>query len=61
MPAGSAKIVPRDEPLSKVRVQSVFADGNAPNLPVMENADEHWSVFDKEREVRIGRSREEVL
>ena len=50
MPTGSAKIISREEPLSKIRVQSVFADGT-PNLPVMENADEHWSVFDKEREV----------
>ncbi|XP_038061798.1 protein polybromo-1-like isoform X2 [Patiria miniata] len=50
MPPSNVKIVPREEPLSRVRVASVFADSQGTETMDSDNTDGVYQVFDKERE-----------
>ncbi|XP_022095945.1 protein polybromo-1-like isoform X3 [Acanthaster planci] len=50
MPPSNVKIVPRDEPLSRVRIASVFADSQGIEPADSDNTDGEYQVFEKERE-----------
>lgn len=53
MPQSNQKIINRDEPLSKVRVASVFAGAQRPN-ELLDQTGEHFHPFDKDKEVSCG-------
>ena len=51
LPSSNVKIVPRDEPLSRVRVASVFAGSQKLEPTDADKVDGEYQPFDKEREV----------